>query len=74
MQTMTIEEALESHTPDLMAIPGVVGTAMGLHGEEPCIHVYVEDRKQHTTDMLPRDIEGYKVRVVVSGKIFALGE
>ena len=74
MHSMTIEEALEAHTPDLMAIPGVVGTAMGLFHEQPCIHVYVEDENRHTTDMLPRELEGYQVRVVVSGKIFALGE
>ena len=72
MQNKTIDEVLDMHSPDLMSIPGVKGTAMGLCKEMPCIHVFIERNTDQIRGLLPCELDGYKVRAVVSGEIFAL--
>jgi hypothetical protein len=39
-----IEEVLKEHTPQLMAPPGVVGTAQGLCDGQPCIKVFAVEK------------------------------
>src|SRR5947199_228503 len=39
----TIEAVLAAHTDSLMALPGVVGTAIGLCDGAPCIRVFLAD-------------------------------
>ena len=67
-----IEAVLAEHTDRLMSLPGVVGTAQGECGGQPCIKVLaVEDTPQLRSDV-PTSLEGYAVEIVVTGAIEAL--
>ncbi|HEV8263628.1 MAG TPA: hypothetical protein VGQ06_01675 [Gemmatimonadales bacterium] len=63
----TIEDVLAGHTDALMAVPGVVGTAIGRSGGAPCIRVFVADASPATDAALPAELEGYPVKVEVTG-------
>ena len=65
----SIDEVLAAHTDSLMAIPGVVGTAIGLCDGERCIKVLVADSNPTTREKIPARLEGYKVAVDVTGTI-----
>jgi hypothetical protein len=59
------------HTPDLLSIPGVVGTATGLDaGGKPSIKVYAE--RELGRGAVPHELEGVKVEVEVTGPIVAM--
>ena len=65
-------EAQEAHTNSLLAIPGVVGTAVGLRTDgEPVVKIYAESAK---VAGLPKQLDGVPVLVQVTGKIVALGK
>ena len=68
----SIEEVLKKHTPELMALPGVVGTAQGLCDHKPCIKVYVIQKTPELDRKIPEVIEGYSVEVEETGEIRAL--
>jgi hypothetical protein len=65
----TIEEVLAAHTDALMAVPGVVGTAIGVSEGAPCIRVLVTDAGAAVRGRIPERLEGYPVRVEVTGVI-----
>ena len=65
----SIDEVLAAHTDSLMALPGVVGTAIGLCGGERCIKVFVGDSNAVTKRRIPDRLEGYRVLVEVTGTI-----
>jgi len=67
--TRSINEVLATHVDSLMALPGVVGTAIGLCGAERCITVLVADSNPGTKRRIPTRLEGYRVRVEVTGTI-----
>ena len=73
MAVVRIEEVLARHTPHLMAIPGVVGTAQGEENGNPCVVVYVKKKDAAIRRMLPSALEGYPVRMEESGEIGPLG-
>jgi metal-responsive CopG/Arc/MetJ family transcriptional regulator len=52
-----------------MALPGVVGTAIGLYEGERCIKVLVVDSGSGTIKRIPDHLEGYRVVVEVTGTI-----
>ncbi|RME27325.1 MAG: hypothetical protein D6800_05240, partial [Candidatus Zixiibacteriota bacterium] len=55
---------------DLMAIPGVVGVAVGvLEDSTPCIKVYVVNKTDEIKKRVQSELEGHPVRVEVSGEI-----
>lgn len=59
------------HTPSLMTIPGVVGTATGLDDDgQPAVVVFTETAL--TPGLLPRQLEGTPVAVRVSGGFQAM--
>jgi hypothetical protein len=61
--------AQERHTPSLFAIPGVVGTAVGLGaGGGPVVKVFTESR---TVTGIPRALDGVPVVVELTGRIYA---
>jgi hypothetical protein len=61
----------ESHTPDLMKIPGVVGTAVGVDGNgDGVLQVFLEE--DLPAGKLPAQIEGHPLEVVVTGKLIAM--
>ena len=63
--------AQEGHTPALLAIQGVVGTAVGLGPNgSPAVLIFTESAG---IAGLPRSLDGVQVVVKVTGKIFALG-
>jgi hypothetical protein len=60
----------DSHTPDLMALPEVVGTATGLTDAGGiAILVFTENRME--AGVIPRSLEGVPVVIKVTGKILA---
>lgn len=69
MPTRSIDEVLAAHTDSLMAIPGVVGTAVGLCDGERCIKVLLADSNPATKRKIPGRLEGYRVVVEVTGTI-----
>jgi len=67
-----IEEVLKAHTPALMGLPGVVGTAQGLCEDKPCIKVYVVRKTPELARRIPGSLEGCRVVVEETGEIKAL--
>ena len=64
-----IDQVLAAHTDSLMALPGVVGTAIGLCEGERCIKVFLADSNAATKSRIPARLEGYPVVVEVTGTI-----
>lgn len=69
MPTRSIDEVLAAHTDSLMAIPGVVGMAVGLCDGERCIKVLLADSNPATKRKIPGRLEGYRVVVEVTGTV-----
>jgi hypothetical protein len=65
----SIDEVLAAHTDSLMALPGVVGTAIALCDGERCIKVFLADSNPDTSSRIPPRLEGYRVVVEVTGAI-----
>jgi len=64
------KQAQEKHTARLLAMKGVVGTAVGLNMEDtPNIKVFVEGPE---VAGIPKKLDDVSVEVVVTGKIYAL--
>jgi hypothetical protein len=63
--------ALEKHQDRLMAIPGVVGVGIGGSEDSPVIVVMVTTGGAAMRKQLPDQIEGYPVKVEVTGEITA---
>lgn len=72
MPEKTIETVLKEHTDNLMAIPGVVGTAQGLCSGKPCVKVYVVKKTSELVKQIPAILDGYAVEIQVTGEIKAL--
>lgn len=69
MTNKSIEQVLKEHTPHLMSIPGVTGTAQGELAGKPCIKVYVVKETEELKKQIPKEIEGYPVDIQESGVI-----
>ena len=67
--TRSIDEVLAAHRDSLMALPGVVGTAIGLCDGERCIKVLLADSTVAAKTRLPPRLEGYRVVTEVTGTI-----
>lgn len=65
----SIDQVLAAHNDSLMALPGVVGSAVGLCDGERCIKVYLADSNPDTRRRIPSHLEGYRVAVEVTGTI-----
>ncbi|HEY7233261.1 MAG TPA: hypothetical protein VH539_03880 [Gemmatimonadaceae bacterium] len=63
----SIEDVLAAHNDSLMALPGVVGTAIGRCDGTPCIRVFMRDSAAARATRIAERLEGYPVRVEVSG-------
>lgn len=50
-----------------MEVSGVVGTGVGLCEGDPCIKVFVSERTPEVEREIPGEVEGYTVRVEVTG-------
>ena len=71
LRPKTIESVLKEHTEELMSIPGVVGTAQGLCGDEPCIKVFVIEKTPALVQQVPEIIEGFQVEMEETGEVRA---
>ena len=60
-----IDAVLAAHNDELMAIPGVVGTAIGRCDSVPCIRVFLRDSSAGTA--VPARLEGHPVVTEVTG-------
>jgi len=67
VSTKPIQQVLKEHTPRLMSLTDVVGTAQGLSNDKPCIKVFVAKMSQQVKEQVPDMIEGYEVIVEVTG-------
>ncbi len=68
--TRDITAVQEDHTAELMAIPGVTGTAIGeLDDHTPCILILVEEETPELKAKIPAKIEGHPTKLYVTGKI-----
>jgi hypothetical protein len=65
----TIEAVLAAHNDSLMAVPGVVATAIGRCNDAPCIRILVSRVTDEVQRRVPSQLEGFPVQVVVSGPI-----
>ena len=72
MPEKPIEAILKEQTDNLMANPGVVGTAQGLCSGKPCVKVYVVKKTSNLVKQIPATLEGYTVEIQVTGEIKAL--
>jgi hypothetical protein len=64
-----IAEVLERHTARLMSLSGVVGTAEGECGGQPCILVLVERLTPALREAVPVELEGIPVEIRETGRI-----
>ena len=69
MTMIPIADVLMKHSPSLMAIPGVVGTAQGEENGRPCVVVYVKKKDAGIERAIGNRLEGYPVRIEESGDI-----
>jgi hypothetical protein len=67
----TIEQVQQEHTDAWMAIPGVVGTAIGQCQGKPCILVFTAANTEQVRRKIPPMVEGYPVVVEYTGEIRA---
>lgn len=68
-----LAEVLAAHTPELMRTAGVVGTAESrLADGRPCILVLVVRRTPELEARLPRRLEGWPVKIEVTGELHAM--
>ena len=71
MPEKSIEAALAAHNDSLMAVPGVMGTAIGRCDGVPCIRVFMRDSASAARARIADRLEGYVVRVEVTGAFHA---
>ncbi len=70
MPIRDINAVMDSHTSELMAIPGVVGVAIGeTEDKTPCILVLVAEETSDIKGKIPKVLEGHPVRLLVTGEI-----
>ncbi len=70
MAKRDINQVKEAHTRELMAIPGVVGVYIGeLDNHDPCIGVMVAKKTPELVKKIPKNLEGYPVRIDETGEI-----
>mgnify|MGYP001090518335 FL=1 len=67
----SIEEVLAAHTPEWMAIAGVIGTGIGECDGAPCIKVLIVQQSDSLARRIPSEVDGYPVRLEVTGEIRA---
>jgi len=72
MSEKTIEQVQQEHTDAWMAIPGVVGTAIGQRKSKPCILILAASNAEQVRRTIPATVEGYPVVIEYTGEIRAL--
>ncbi len=67
-----VEDVKARYEFSLMDIPGVVGVGIGEYDKKPCIKVYLEKDSLELRNRIPKEIEGFRVDIEVTGPIEAL--
>lgn len=65
----SINDVLETHAAELMAIPGVVGTGIGEEKGKPCILVLVRKKDDRLRRQIPTQLDGYPIRIDEVGEV-----
>jgi hypothetical protein len=68
----SVQEVLEGHRAELMAIAGVVGVAVGECEGSPCISVLVVKETPELSGRIPKKLDGFAVVIQETGGIRAL--
>ena len=71
MSSKTIEQVLGEKTSQWLAIDHVVGVAIGMLDEKPCIRVLVASEPEQVRKKIPENVEGYPVVIDVTGTLKA---
>jgi hypothetical protein len=66
-----VAQVLQRHTPRLMSLAGVVGTAQGECAGRPCILVLVERITPALRQAIPNQLDGVPVEIRETGRIEA---
>jgi hypothetical protein len=70
MPDSDVNTVMEAHVDRLMAIPGVVGVAVGeTEDKTPCILVLVAEKTEDIERELPETLEGHPVSILETGEI-----
>ena len=70
MNKKSIEEVMNSHSDEIMALIGVTGIYIGqLENGKPCIVVLILKESEEPNKKIPKTLEGYPVKIEVSGEI-----
>ena len=72
MSRKNIQQVLSENTAALMAMPGVVGTALGERSGQPCITVLIAERAPSLLEQIPEELDGFPVEVKVAGEFRAV--
>jgi hypothetical protein len=65
----TIEAVLAAHNDSLLAVAGVLGTAIGRCSGAPCIRILVSRVTDEVQRRIPSNLEGFAVQIDVTGPI-----
>ena len=72
MSGKNIQQVLSENTAFLMALPGVVGTALGERSGQPCITVLIARETPSLLEQIPEELDGFPVEVKVAGEFRAV--
>jgi hypothetical protein len=59
----------ERHEAWLLRLPGVVGVGIGNCDARPCLKIYMKQRTPESERRIPRQLDGFKTDIEVSGPI-----
>jgi hypothetical protein len=72
MTDKTIKQILQEKTSEWMALPGVVGTAIGTMKGRPCIRIFTTADPDELRDQIPISVENFLVIIEETGEFHAL--
>jgi hypothetical protein len=68
---MTVDEVLQKNQERLMTLPEVVGVGEGEQDGTPVVVIMVKQMTPELKNSLPRQLDGYPVRIDVTGEVSA---
>jgi hypothetical protein len=72
MANKTIEQVLKDSADKWMALPSVVGVAIGQFQDKPCIKIFTSSDPKELRDKISSTVEGYPVIIERTGEFHAL--
>jgi hypothetical protein len=67
-ENATIEQVKDQHVTELMSIEGIEGVGIGEEEDRPVIKIYVSNASRELRQQVPTELEGYPVRIEVTGE------